>query len=621
MGGSLFPKGFPLGEGAFGKLPPDVSHGTKGGGRPNSINVFRKFRFQSRAQLQAAKAHSHDMVQVFSETTLADAATAMMTTGLAASRFARPHARNLQQHGLAELDFIVSEASASRRGSCTEKESCQPLLLSMPVCGNICGNHLLPCEVDPARARLSLESRLAGIRGRRAEMKSAASVRQSLDKRGRLANLAFLPKSSSHGSLARLGALASQKSPPLPEGDGPTNASRMEHVWRKMPHVGEIQVLLRPAGIVKPFSILEDRIPRMSSKEKDFFSANAPVTPPRHSETVRTTADVDSPTVAVPQQQLVVRLPVTQPEAPALEGPVMSESLAPARPPGIRMFSWSRLEMKQKLGSGAFSNVHLAVLKGAHGQSSTNVAVKMNISGSSSTLIKEAKMICHLRHPNLVKVYGVSTEPMALISEVVPNGTLSSFLRARGEMPLPIQKAHVILKGIAEGLQFLHTQQPPVVHRDLSSNNVLLDRLWRPRIGDFGLSRWQKNSCISNSSAGPGLGTPNYMAPEVLSNGKITEKADVFSFGVLVWEVLTGREPWQDLNPFQVIYQVCFGNKQLELPGDCPAPLAGLMHACWSKSPEARPQWPAVLQALDDWIAGEHVEGDMRRTQQVLVAA
>jgi serine/threonine protein kinase len=76
------------------------------------------------------------------------------------------------------------------------------------------------------------------------------------------------------------------------------------------------------------------------------------------------------------------------------------------------MFSWSRLELKQKLGSGAFSNVHLAVLKGAQGQSSTNVAVKMNISGSSSTLMKEAKMICHLRHPNLVKIYGVSTEPM-----------------------------------------------------------------------------------------------------------------------------------------------------------------------------------------------------------------
>eukprot|EP00959_Pyramimonas_sp_CCMP1952_P466073 9489382-Pyramimonas_sp.AAC.1 len=133
------------------------------------------------------------------------------------------------------------------------------------------------------------------------------------------------------------------------------------------------------------------------------------------------------------------------------------------------MFDWAKLELKQKLGSGSYSDVHLAVLKGSKGQPDMNVAIKMDTSGASALLIKEAKMVCELKHKNLVRIFGVTTQPIALVSEVLPNGSLSSMLRKHGGVPVPLGMTHTlkILRDIAEGLQFLHSQQPPIVHRDL----------------------------------------------------------------------------------------------------------------------------------------------------------
>jgi serine/threonine protein kinase len=168
---------------------------------------------------------------------------------------------------------------------------------------------------------------------------------------------------------------------------------------------------------------------------------------------------------------------------------------------------------------------------------------KAGLVGAEALLLKEARLLAHLRHPNLLRVYGLTA------------GTLGAALERRKGRPVRAEVRHTVSRGVAAALQHLHTQSPPVVHRDLSSANVLLAKGWQPRVCDFGLSRRKEASALAASAAGDG--TPAYMAPEVLSSGRVTEKADVYSFGVLLWELVTGKTPWAEHTSFQVIYQVC----------------------------------------------------------------
>lgn len=98
---------------------------------------------------------------------------------------------------------------------------------------------------------------------------------------------------------------------------------------------------------------------------------------------------------------------------------------------------------------------------------------------------------------------------------------------------------------VAKGMQYLHTRIPPIVHLDLKSPNLLVDRDWRVCVCDFGLSRLKYNAYLSNRM---NVGTAEWTAPEVLRNEPSNEKADVYSFGVILYELMTGQEPWKELS-------------------------------------------------------------------------
>ncbi|CAK4346108.1 unnamed protein product [Aphanomyces euteiches] len=132
----------------------------------------------------------------------------------------------------------------------------------------------------------------------------------------------------------------------------------------------------------------------------------------------------------------------------------------------------------------------------------------------------------------------------------------------------------------AKGMSYLHNFEPPILHRDLKSPNLLVDCDYSVKISDFGLSRVK--------------------APEVLGNEKYTEKADVFSFGILMWECLTGKCPYEGMPQIQAAQRILKNELRPAIPRSCPAYLAKLMKTCWAHDPQVRPSFLQILCALQE---------------------
>ncbi|CAK4105358.1 unnamed protein product [Aphanomyces euteiches] len=132
----------------------------------------------------------------------------------------------------------------------------------------------------------------------------------------------------------------------------------------------------------------------------------------------------------------------------------------------------------------------------------------------------------------------------------------------------------------AKGMSYLHNFEPPILHRDLKSPNLLVDCDYSVKISDLGLSRVK--------------------APEVLGNEKYTEKADVFSFGILMWECLTGKCPYEGMPQIQAAQRILKNELRPAIPRSCPAYLAKLMKTCWAHDPQVRPSFLQILCALQE---------------------
>jgi serine/threonine-protein kinase CTR1 len=129
-------------------------------------------------------------------------------------------------------------------------------------------------------------------------------------------------------------------------------------------------------------------------------------------------------------------------------------------------------------------------------------------------------------------------------------------------------------------MNYLHNRNPPIVHRDLKSPNLLVDKKYTVKVCDFGLSRLKASTFLSSKSA---AGTPEWMAPEVLRDEPSNEKSDVYSFGVILWELATLQQPWGNLNPAQVVAAVGFKCKRLEIPRNLNPQVAAIIEGCWTK--------------------------------------
>jgi len=145
----------------------------------------------------------------------------------------------------------------------------------------------------------------------------------------------------------------------------------------------------------------------------------------------------------------------------------------------------------------------------------------------------------------------------------------------------------------AKGVSFLHCHKPAIIHRDLKSPNVLLDSTRRSKVCDFGLARNQ--TAVSMTAQ---VGTFQWMAPEVIGSNHYTEKADVYSFGVIMWELVSRKVPYQGMNAAQVSVAVYTKGLRPDIPESTPRPFADLIQECWHQDPNLRPPFLSILERL-----------------------
>jgi len=263
-------------------------------------------------------------------------------------------------------------------------------------------------------------------------------------------------------------------------------------------------------------------------------------------------------------------------------------------------FDWeipfNELQFGPMIGEGTFGVVH----KGKwHG---TPVAIKtLKFSKVTAAVLEdfrqEVAMMAKLRHPNVVLFMGACTQPpnLCIVTEFLEGGSLYSLLHQR-KPPKKLSKhtiAHIALQ-TARGLNYLH--HIGIVHRDMKSLNLLLDENYICKLCDFGLScmKPKANEPLLNAQ----VGSPLWMAPELLINNSYTEKVDVYSYGVCLWELQTHQVPFEDLD-FDELVKVVSHGKRPEIPHHCPPPMAELMNSCWEGSPDKRPNFEHILQKLE----------------------
>jgi serine/threonine protein kinase len=206
----------------------------------------------------------------------------------------------------------------------------------------------------------------------------------------------------------------------------------------------------------------------------------------------------------------------------------------------------------------------------------------------------EVAFLSELRHPNIVVFVGacVHAPNLCVVTEYVSRGSLSNVLAGAAGQRLAFALRMRMLRSAAMGVAYLHALDPPVVHRDLKSGNLLVDDEYNVKVADFGLARIREDNATMTR-----CGTPAWTAPEVIRGERYDERADVYSIGIVAWEVLTRRRPYEGFNFMNVTMSVLEG-KRPPLPGDCPPVLARLIEACWHDNVAKRPTMATVVETL-----------------------
>lgn len=212
----------------------------------------------------------------------------------------------------------------------------------------------------------------------------------------------------------------------------------------------------------------------------------------------------------------------------------------------------------------------------------------------TAEFVRETAIMGRLRNPNVVQFYGACLEENSacLVMEYMEQGSLFDHL-AKAELTPGQQKQIAI--DIAKGVHYLHHQG--IVHRDLKSGNVLLNKEGHAKITDFGLSKIQTHSVMSISKKTEAIA---WCAPEFLQEGQATPKTDMFSFGMVVWEIFTGKKPFADLSNSELTKKILAGEREV-LPKDLPEGIAKLIQDCWSADPAQRPDAAQALQRLETY--------------------
>ncbi|CAM0881451.1 unnamed protein product [Alopecurus aequalis] len=270
------------------------------------------------------------------------------------------------------------------------------------------------------------------------------------------------------------------------------------------------------------------------------------------------------------------------------------------------------LGKKSSKGGGSFAATYRGTLRDGTPVVVTRLG-KTCCKQEEAEFLKGLKLLAELRHDNIVGLRGFCCSRARgecfLVHDFVPNGSLSQFLDVGGEDGGGGHGAHVlewstrvsIIKGIAKGIGYLHSNRankPPLVHQNISADKVLVDYTYKPLISGSGLHKLLVDDLVfSTLKASAAMG---YLAPEYTTVGRFTEKSDVYAFGVIVFQILTGKRKTMQL-PFESgsVDELIDGNLKGCYSATEAAKLAKIALVCTSENPDQRPTMEELLQELD----------------------
>nr|XP_033801870.1 tyrosine-protein kinase Tec [Geotrypetes seraphini]XP_033801879.1 tyrosine-protein kinase Tec [Geotrypetes seraphini]XP_033801889.1 tyrosine-protein kinase Tec [Geotrypetes seraphini]XP_033801899.1 tyrosine-protein kinase Tec [Geotrypetes seraphini] len=279
-----------------------------------------------------------------------------------------------------------------------------------------------------------------------------------------------------------------------------------------------------------------------------------------------------------------------------LRYPVSQKSTSAPTTAGFSYDKWeinpSELTFMKELGSGLFGVVRLGKWRAQY-----KVAIKAIREGAMSEedFIEEAKVMMKLTHPKLVQLYGVCTQgrPIYIVTEFMEHGCLLNYLRQRrGQCHKDILLT--MCQDVCEGMGYL--EQNSFIHRDLAARNCLVGESGVVKVSDFGMARYVLDDQYTSSS---GAKFPvKWSPPEVFNYSKFSSKSDIWSFGVLMWEVFTeGKMPFETNTNFEVVTMVSQGHR-LYRPKLSSNTVYQVMMMCWHEKPEGRPTFDELLHVL-----------------------
>ncbi|XP_046846393.1 mitogen-activated protein kinase kinase kinase 20-like [Xenia sp. Carnegie-2017] len=257
---------------------------------------------------------------------------------------------------------------------------------------------------------------------------------------------------------------------------------------------------------------------------------------------------------------------------------------------------FDELEFGECIGYGSFGSVFKASWKSKE----KVVAVKKVL-----RLDNEADVLSLLSHRNIIQFYGVvnSSPNYGIVTEYAELGSVYSYC---SENKKELQFGQIVkwANDIAKGMNYLHYEAPyKIIHRDLKSKNVVISLDMTGKICDFGTSRLATNTTHMSLN-----GTFPWMAPEVIQSLPVSELCDVFSYGVVLWEMLTREIPFEGMEGVQVALLVVTKQKRLTIPSTCPSPFSKLMQQCWKTDPKERPSFKEILPLIENMDCNESLE-------------
>ncbi|KAF0931364.1 hypothetical protein E2562_004504 [Oryza meyeriana var. granulata] len=264
------------------------------------------------------------------------------------------------------------------------------------------------------------------------------------------------------------------------------------------------------------------------------------------------------------------------------------------------MADLSQLFIGNKFASGANSRIYRGIYK------QRAVAVKMvriperdeaRRAVLEDQFNSEVAFLSRLYHPNIVQFIAACKKPpvYCIITEYMSQGTLRMYLNKKDPYSLSSETILKLALDISRGMEYLHAQG--VIHRDLKSQNLLLNDEMRVKVADFGTSCLETRCQATKGNKG----TYRWMAPEMTKEKPYTRKVDVYSFGIVLWELTTCLLPFQGMTPVQAAYAASEKNLRPPLSSSCSPVLNNLIKRCWSANPARRPEFSYIVSVLEKY--------------------